>query len=109
MRPQILESDVESMEGEMTVKEVHSAFHEAFLDARAEKRAIPDWLKEQDAEDYNERMDTMEYYEHVQGEMAAWLSQVDSETISAETIEEKYREFKNEHLQEVEDFQIKFF
>lgn len=109
MRPQILETDVEQMDSEMNVEDLHSAFYEAFLDCRAEKRSIPDWLEERDEDDYQERVDTMEYYEYVQGEMAAWLSQVDSETIPAETVEEKYKQFKNEHLSKRDEFSIKFF
>lgn len=109
MRPQLLESDVESLEGDVNVDEIHSAFYESFLDCRQVRKQIPDWLKESDPDDYQERVDTMEYYEHVQGEMAAWLSRVDDETVSAVTVAEKYAEFKQEFLKDADDPNISFF
>lgn len=97
MRPQILESDVESMEGEQSVEVLHSQFYDDFLTIRNAQRQLPDWLNEQDPGEYEERENYYAYHKYVQGEMTAWLSTLDMDsTVSSDRVRKKYKQFKAE-------------
>jgi len=103
MQPRIKQSDVDGMSGTQEVDELHEVFYEDFLSSRQARKQVPDWLREQSEEDYYTRLHTHKYDEFVQGEMAAWLSTLQSDgetTVESDRVQEQYRKFKNEFFEE---------
>lgn len=99
MQPRIKEQRVQQMSEGQDVDELHSVFYEDFLSSRNAKGSIPNWLKEQNPDDYEKRLHAHSYHEHVQKNMASWLTTLqaqDIETVPAADVEAKYREFKQE-------------
>lgn len=112
MQPQIKQEGVNGLDGTCDIRTLHEKFYDGFLSSRSARKDLPDWLKEEDEEDYRERLHTHRYDEYVQGEMAAWLSSLkadDQETVGSETVQEKYVEFKNEFLDENPDVEPQMF
>lgn len=110
MQPRIKQSDVDNMSGEQNVDELHGVFYEDFINSWQARKAVPEWLKEEDEDDYYARLNTHRYDEYVQGEMASWLSNLqadDQDTVDSEAVQEKYRELKNEFFDEYPEMEPK--
>lgn len=106
MRPRITDADVDAMDGTQTVSELHDVFTSDFIEIRKAKRQIPDWLEDQDPDDYKERVQYHTYHEFMQSEMAAWLSNLDADTITATRVREKYTELRDEFKAEHPDISL---
>lgn len=96
MQPRIKYEDVQLMSGIKNVDEIHQILYQDYLSCVTALRNLPDWLKDQNPSDYQKREDFYKYHKYVLGELSAWLSALETDTITSEELCDKYIEFREE-------------
>jgi uncharacterized coiled-coil DUF342 family protein len=92
MKSMLTETRFEAADGQLRVSTVHQEAYQEYLSYKDTLRTLReevDWLP---AAEYDERVTHAKKHAYITGEVAAWLSQLDQQTTSANKMARKVAE-----------------